>query len=198
MGKTRMLAELRRMASERVQWLGGSTPSYGGRVAYGPFAAALRTWIGVGETDPDIVVRTRLRAHAGPLFDGDPTLLSYLGVVLGLPPNPAVERELQSEPAEAVGEQVRAVYLAWLEVLAARRPVVLALDDVHWMDATTGQLADSALGLTDRAPVLLVVTLRPERGIRGLACPASCARRVRAIARSRCRCRRWSLRRSKR
>jgi class 3 adenylate cyclase len=167
MGKTRMLAELRRMATDGVEWLEGSTPSYGGRVAYGPFAAALRRWVGVSETDPDIVVRTRLRARVGPLFDEDAALLSYLGVVLGLAPDAGVERELRSGPAEAVGEQVRAVFLAWLETLAGQRPVVLALDDAHWMDATTGMLADTVLGLTDRAPFLLALTLRPERGSEG-------------------------------
>lgn len=168
MGKSRMLGELRQMASDQVQWLGGGTPSYGGRVAYGPFAAVLRSWIGVGESDPDIVVRTRLRARAAPLLGEDPQhLLPYLGFVIGLPPGPEVEQELQSASADAVGERVRAAYVAWLEVLAERRPVVVGLDDVHWMDPAAGRLADDALGLTDRAPVLLVATLRPERGSEG-------------------------------
>jgi len=54
-----------------------------------------------------------------------------------------------------------------VEALAGRGPVVLAIEDLHWGDASTRELAEDLLGLTDRAPLLLVATLRRDPGSEG-------------------------------
>jgi adenylate cyclase len=46
---------------------------------------------------------------------------------------------------------------------------VLAVDDLHWADATTRALAERLLALTDRAAVMLATTLRPDPGSQGWA-----------------------------
>ena len=46
--------------------------------------------------------------------------------------------------------------------LARRRPVLIVLEDAHWIDATTTELFDVAIDRLQRLPVLLVVTFRPE------------------------------------
>ena len=58
--------------------------------------------------------------------------------------------------------ETRRSYLAWVEALARRGPVVLAVEDMHWADTSTRELAEDLLGLTDEAPVLLVSTLRRD------------------------------------
>jgi len=47
--------------------------------------------------------------------------------------------------------------------LAANHPVLLVLEDAHWVDPTTLDLVDQILGLIAEAPVLVVATSRPER-----------------------------------
>lgn len=52
--------------------------------------------------------------------------------------------------------------VAWLAAAAARAPVALLLDDLHWADSQTLRLLTATVaGLTD-APVLVVGALRPE------------------------------------
>jgi class 3 adenylate cyclase/tetratricopeptide (TPR) repeat protein len=46
--------------------------------------------------------------------------------------------------------------------LAARRPLLVVFEDVHWIDPTTLDLLDLVVDHAQTAPVLLVVTLRPE------------------------------------
>jgi predicted ATPase len=46
--------------------------------------------------------------------------------------------------------------------LAARRPVLMVLEDAHWIDPTTSELFGLVIDRVQRLPVLLVMTFRPE------------------------------------
>jgi class 3 adenylate cyclase len=59
-------------------------------------------------------------------------------------------------------ERTLQVQLAQIEGLAARQPVVMAFEDIHWSDPTTRESLDL---LVDRVPelrVLVILTFRPE------------------------------------
>ena len=49
-----------------------------------------------------------------------------------------------------------------LEGLAAEQPVLLAYEDVHWIDPTTQELLELVIERVQRLPVLLLITFRPE------------------------------------
>ena len=49
-----------------------------------------------------------------------------------------------------------------LESLARRRPVVIILEDAHWIDPTSRELLDLTVDRIRNLPVLLIVTFRPE------------------------------------
>ena len=72
-----------------------------------------------------------------------------------------------------------------LERLASTGPVVLALEDVHWADPTSLQLAEQLLGLTEEAAVLLVITQRPDPDHASWALREIAARQLAASARAR-------------
>jgi predicted ATPase len=155
-GKTRLLGELRSLAGEQALWLEGHCLSYGGPASW-PFVEILRDWLGLEEGEPEIAVRTKARAKLGGLgLDAElPAFGRLLGVQL-------TEGDAQaSAPGEA--------YAAWLEALTAQQPVVLALDDVHWANPSTRSLAEHLLEATDRAPLLLVVAMRPDPDSEGWA-----------------------------
>jgi predicted ATPase len=78
--------------------------------------------------------------------------------------------------AEAAGADVAGAYIRWLDALATAQPVILVLEDAHWADASTRELAEAVLALTDRAPVALIVTEEPVPGSEGAAL------RLRALA----------------
>jgi class 3 adenylate cyclase/tetratricopeptide (TPR) repeat protein len=52
-------------------------------------------------------------------------------------------------------------FLAQLETLAAHGPVLMVLEDAHWLDPTSRELFDQIVDRLQRLPVLLVVTFRP-------------------------------------
>jgi class 3 adenylate cyclase len=167
-GKTRMVSELRTIAEGRAVWLEGHCHSYGTELLYGPFVDVLRHWLGVESGEAEVSVRTKLRAKLAGLPALDATeLVTPLGRLLGLQGAPQ-EAERSAGPEE-LARELRAAYAAWLEALTQTEPVVLALDDLHWADAPTRELAEELLEVTDRAPLLLTVALRgdmPSEGYR--------------------------------
>jgi class 3 adenylate cyclase/predicted ATPase len=64
-------------------------------------------------------------------------------------------------PLQKKGLLFRA-FLAQLEGLAVCGPVLVVLEDVHWLDPTSRELFDQMVERFQRLPVLLVATFRPE------------------------------------
>ncbi len=59
-------------------------------------------------------------------------------------------------------ERTLAALLAQLLGWARRRPVLVIVEDAHWLDPTTLELFDQALGRTATAPVFTLFTSRPD------------------------------------
>jgi class 3 adenylate cyclase len=99
----------------------------------------------------------QLLRKAGGLGEDAVPLLADL---MGLP--------LDRRYAAAVGTpqekkaRVFGVLLAQVEGLANQRPMLVVLEDVHWIDPTSTELFDRVVDRIRRLPVLLVATLRPE------------------------------------
>ena len=49
-----------------------------------------------------------------------------------------------------------------LEGFAARQPVVMIIEDAHWIDPTTSEWLDMLIDGLQNLPVLLIITFRPE------------------------------------
>jgi class 3 adenylate cyclase len=167
LGKTRMLRELRTGTGETATWLEGRCASYGAETPYGPFVDLLRTWIGAEDGDAELAVRTKLRARVGALGAGQERALPFLALMLSIRLGPDQDRDLLALPADELAARQCDAYVSWAEAVAARRSLVLAIDDLHWANRTTRELAERLLGLTDRSGVLLVATLRPDPGSEG-------------------------------
>jgi predicted ATPase len=52
--------------------------------------------------------------------------------------------------------------LAQAEGLAARQPVAMVFEDVHWSDPTTRELLDMTIDRIANLPMLLIITFRSE------------------------------------
>jgi predicted ATPase len=75
---------------------------------------------------------------------------------------PLPKERLPALAPEEVWRRQLAAMTNWVIVAARSQPVVLALEDVHWADPTT---VDFIRGIAERgaqAPLLLLVTARPE------------------------------------
>jgi predicted ATPase len=162
-GKTRLVAELSHRAGDRLTWLEGQSRSFGTRAPFGPFVEILRGWLG-GEGASDLAIRTRLRARMG---EEGARRLPELARLLGIRLDPEGDGDLAELSPPEVAARLRAAYVEWLRRVAEERPVAVVIEDVNWADDSSAELASEVMTLTDRAPVGLILTLRPDPGTRG-------------------------------
>jgi class 3 adenylate cyclase/tetratricopeptide (TPR) repeat protein len=163
-GKSRLVAELRRRfeggesPGGRPRWLEGRCVSYGESLPYWPFRGLLRDWLaGTSEKETEPALRAEL-ARIAP--ERATELHASLDAVLGLGAEDAAAGTL---PPEAAQKRIHDDVAEAFERLTADGPLAIALEDLHWADASSVALFERLLELTERAPVLIVLNARPER-----------------------------------
>ena len=161
LGKSCMLGEVGDLVSDDVVWIEGQCRVYS--PLYWPFLEMLRSWLGVEETEAEIVVRTRLRARLSDVVGEEISeVLPYLGHLLGIKQNATDAALIQELSPADLAERVRLAFRHWIRCLAHSAPVVVAIEDMHVADPATCHAAEALLSVTDEAPLLLAVTMRPE------------------------------------
>src|SRR5262249_55341545 len=99
----------------------------------------------------------KLQAVLSPGRPGDDQI-ELLAELLSLP-NTAADLNLSPQRKRV---QLFEALLHQLEAPARNRPVMIVLEDAHWIDPTSRELLDLTVDRVRRMPVLLVVTFRPE------------------------------------
>ncbi|WP_239488617.1 serine/threonine-protein kinase PknK [Luteitalea sp. TBR-22] len=90
------------------------------------------------------------------LGEAVPLVAGLLGIAV--PP----DRPLRAMPPERQREETLDALVALVLEMAQREPLVLLIEDLHWLDATTLAWLDRLIDQAQSAPLLLVMTLRPN------------------------------------
>jgi adenylate cyclase len=171
LGKTRLVGECRKLfmawvgaATGRLPlWVEGRAASYSSGMPYGLFQRLLTAWAGAVPEEGEEVVRAALERAVRAAFGGkvDDEQVGLLCVLLGLPLGKRALDVSRLGP-EALQEATFAAVTSLVSKLASHGPTVLVLEDLHWSDATSLRLAERVAALTTAAPLLMVLTRRPE------------------------------------
>jgi class 3 adenylate cyclase len=148
-GKSRLVRELEVELGGRARFLYGRCLSYGEGGTYWPVAEIVRAAAGIQLADPPEVARERLAA-LGAGGEAAASVAGVLASMIGLDDAP-------HRPEEATW----AVRLL-LRRLAADRPLVLVIDDLHWAEPALLDLVADVAGGDDGSAVLLAALARPE------------------------------------
>jgi DNA-binding NtrC family response regulator/tetratricopeptide (TPR) repeat protein len=158
-GKSRLLYEFRQSVKrEDVAYVEARCVSYGASIPFHPVRELVRRACRVVETDtPEEIawkIRGALEAVGLAAEDGVPLVLQLLGIKEG------AESLAQVGP-EAVN--ARTFDVLWQVVLGGsrRRPLILAVEDLHWVDRASEGYAAALVERLAGAPVLFVITYRP-------------------------------------
>ena len=159
MGKSRLVLEFRRalaQAGEDVTWIEGHCISFGQTSPFLPLIEQLRENFQIDEFDgePEIIAKVEQgMRRMGELEAHIPAIRYLLSVDPGDPALAAME-----------GPARRQNLFAALRALAVRgarlRPLVLVVEDLHWIDTSSEEFLTSLLDAVAGVPLLLLVTYR--------------------------------------
>jgi class 3 adenylate cyclase/predicted ATPase len=161
-GKSRLVLALR----ERLHGEPKATVSYACsphqvHSALSPFVAQLERSAGLSSMHSGKARLNQLESLLREIVaePGD-AVVALFAELLGIP-TAVPEAIAAMSPLQKKGLLFR-TFLAQLKWLAARGPVLIVLEDAHWLDPTSRELFDQIVDRLQRLRVLLVATFRPE------------------------------------
>ena len=162
-GKSRLLYEFRRTIADRgCRVLETYCPSHGGAFPFLPVIDIVRSLFDLGDADDARSVREVVSQAAdkfGRALAGD-NLPATLALLDALPADDAIRLLTPAQRRQRVEEAVCQLILNE----SSRQPLVVIVEDVHWIDSDSQAVLDALVSRVAAAPVMLVVTQRPEHG----------------------------------
>jgi class 3 adenylate cyclase/tetratricopeptide (TPR) repeat protein len=159
-GKSRLLYEFRKaVASEDVTFLEGRCLSYSRAVAYHPLIDILKANFDIHEDDGDSEIKKKVIRGLKMLGADQASALPYLLELLAvkdsgvdkIPMSPEVKKD-------RIMEAFKQIAIKGSEI----RPLILAYEDLHWIDNSSEELLKYVLESIAGARILLLFTYRPE------------------------------------
>ena len=155
-GKSRLVWELREEIDRRqelVRWRQGRCLPYGEGITFWALGEIVKAEAGVLETDSPDHALEKLERGLEIVDESDRAWLSdRLAPLVGA----------QDDVAGVGREEAFSAWRRYLEALAAQRPTVLVLEDLHWADAALLDFVEHLLDWTADVPLLVLATARPE------------------------------------
>ena len=124
-----------------------------------PFVEELESSAGFARDDAPSQRFEKLEAVLADLMPREADALPLFAALLSLPaghypPLQLSPQKQKEKTLEAIIDRVRA--------LTRRGPVMIAIEDIHWIDPTSQDLLELLVPIVNHLPVLLVMTFRPE------------------------------------
>jgi len=159
-GKSRLLYQFRKVvANADITFLDGKCLSYSKGVAYHPMIDLLKSSFDIREDDDDRMIHKKVRNALRLLKVDSVTTMPYLLDLLSVKDSGIEAIPMSPESRkEKIVEAVKQVILKGAQI----RPLVIAIEDLHWADQATKEALKRLVEAIPAAAVLLIFTYRPE------------------------------------
>ena len=160
MGKSRLLHEFRqRIGDQRAVVLTGNCSPDGQQTPFLPFIEVVRGSfrIGVGEAESEIAQKLEMGLTALGICSA-----RNLGLLLHLLGLRVPEGALTGLDGVLIGLRTRELLLELLEARCRLSPVVMVIEDLHWIDSVSEEVLGKIVGANVKMRLLILTTRRPE------------------------------------
>ncbi|HYG88549.1 MAG TPA: AAA family ATPase [Azospirillum sp.] len=156
-GKSRLVHEFLRDAARRGWDIRETSTSPHDSQAFLPVIRLLRDWFEVEDRDSQTAAE-RVEAMAREWLS-DPA--SHLPAILTLLDLPVADRAWATSSPQRRRHQTIEAVRALIVQRSRRRPLILVVEDLHWLDAQTQSALDAIVEGLGGLPMILLVTFRP-------------------------------------
>jgi predicted ATPase/class 3 adenylate cyclase len=159
-GKSRLLYEFRKaVTNEDITFLEGRCLSYSRGIAYHPTIDILKANFDIRERDGDAQIREKVMRGLKILGAEEAWTLPYLLELFSVKESGIDKIPMSPEAKkDRIMEAVKRITIKGSEI----RPVILAYEDLHWMDKSSEDVLKHVLESIPGARVLMIFTYRPE------------------------------------
>jgi tetratricopeptide (TPR) repeat protein len=158
-GKTRLIYEFKRRLALEALVLEGSCFAYGDVIPYLPFLDILRAEFGLASPAGPAEAKARIAESLRARHLDSRTVTPYLYNLFSLPVDDTGFARL---PEYLIRERTGAAIRTVLLTEARRQPLVLVLEDVHWIDKASEEVLGALVETMADQAILLLLVYRPE------------------------------------
>jgi class 3 adenylate cyclase len=159
-GKSRLLFEFKNLLPQsECAYLEGQCFHFGGSMSYLPFLDILRSYFEIKEGDQEFIINKKMTDKITELDEKLESALPPFSELLSL----KVEDEdfiklVPQQKKERTFEAIRNLLIR----VSQERPLVLVIEDMHWIDKTSEEFLDYLIGWLAGSHILLILLYRPE------------------------------------
>ena len=159
-GKSRLLFELRHaLPRGEYTFIEGHCLHYGGSMPYLPILDVFRSFVGVKEGEQESVIRKKMKERILGMDENLRNVIPPFQELLSLKPDDEQYAKLEpKQKREKTFEAIRDLLIRGSQ----ERPIVLAIEDLHWIDKTSEEFLDYMIGWLPNTRILLILLYRPE------------------------------------
>jgi class 3 adenylate cyclase/tetratricopeptide (TPR) repeat protein len=159
-GKSRLLYEFRKaIANEDLTFLEGKCLSYSRGTAYYPVIDMLKANFDIDENDTDVEITQKVKKSLKALGVDKTSTLPYFLELLSVKDSGIDQIPMSPEgKKDRIIEAIKRVVIKGTEI----RPLIMAFEDLHWMDKSSEDVLKGLLEGISGAKVFLIFTYRPE------------------------------------
>jgi class 3 adenylate cyclase/tetratricopeptide (TPR) repeat protein len=159
-GKSRILFEMRSMLPQgEFSYLEGRCIHFGGSMIYLPILDIVRSYFEIKDGDPELTIKKKTEEK---IIDVDEKLKGVLPPIhelLSVKVDDEAFNKLEpNEKRERTFEAIRDLLIR----VSQERPLIIAVEDLHWIDKTSEEFLGYLIGWLANNPILLLLLYRPE------------------------------------
>jgi len=167
LGKSRLLEELRKSLPglpSPVTWLEGRCISHGETLPYWPFLQMLREAFGIADQDSLDAVKGKLSGGVRDLFpESWGETLPFLGYLFSVRFSEEIDERGKYLDPQGLKVQIFLSVRKTFAALARERPLLLVIEDYHWIDAVSLEFLEYLLDTPERLPLACLCLSRVEK-----------------------------------
>ncbi len=157
-GKSRLVNEFWQWADDQpdiVWWRQGRCLPYGEGISFWALGEIVKGQAGIRESDDASTAAKKLQIALEAICD-DSDDRAWLATQL----SPLVGAESDAETGDRA--EAFAAWRRFLEDLAANQPLVMVIEDLHWVDGSFIEFLEDLMVWSSDSPIMIVATARPE------------------------------------
>lgn len=157
MGKSRLIWELRQIDTSSATWLESRCLPYFQNTSLHPLINLVEQLLGFITDDDPHTKSARLTSALTRYHLDQPATAWLLALLLELPTDPPAPSTITTQQRE----RMREVFVSLVQRRAAEQPLVLVIEDLHWIDPSSLDWLVAFMEAIKTAPCLLVLNYRP-------------------------------------
>ena len=163
-GKSRLLAEFEQSEDiQKVHYLKGRGLSIGTHLSFHPLIEILKSWASIEEEEGDTAAREKLERTIRQIAPNEADeIFPFIATLMGMTLSGRHAERVKGIAGEALEKLILKNFRDLLTQVAAQKPLVMVIDDLHWIDISSLELLLSFFRLVTNNRIAFVSIFRPN------------------------------------